>query len=146
MSEQGHMQEELGQALQKDMRTLYRVPVSIEPAIDAAIAALARDRAAAALRRRSVARLARWGLFAAAGLALGVSLTVYLARPTPATRVALAEDLNHDGVVDILDALILERAVEGKGPGLVDLNGDGSVDQRDVDRVAMAAVSLGKGG
>lgn len=55
-----------------------------------------------------------------------------------------AADFNRDGVVDILDALALARAVEA-GTLLTaqfDLNGDGIIDRADADRVAALAVSL----
>jgi hypothetical protein len=88
--------------------------------------------------------MTRWGLVAAAGLAVGVSLTALLLTPS---RGRLPEDINGDGVVDIRDALALETAVEHRNPAAKwDLNGDGRVDRADVDRVAMAAVRLTKAG
>ncbi len=126
--------------LAADLRRMYRPKVAT--GLDEPVLALAHHRAAiAASRRASVRRLTRWGLVAAAGLAVGVSLTVRLAWPgRTAPAVALAEDVNGDGVVDILDALVLERAIEAKGGR--DINGDGVVNKADVDRVAMAAVRL----
>ena len=59
-----------------------------------------------------------------------------------------SEDLNHDGKVDILDALMLARKLQGAhifDPHL-DVNGDGIIDHRDVEAIAAHAVSLGKGG
>jgi len=53
-------------------------------------------------------------------------------------------DMNGDGVVDIVDALVLEKAV-ARHAGR-DVNGDGVADQKDVDRIAMSAVNLRKGG
>ena len=58
------------------------------------------------------------------------------------------EDLNHDGKVDILDAFMLAKQLQGK-PALdrtLDLNGDGIVDNRDVEIIAVHAVSLEKRG
>ena len=57
-------------------------------------------------------------------------------------------DLNHDGKVDILDALILAKklqAVPFNDPTL-DLNTDGVLDHRDVEVIAVQAVSLEKRG
>lgn len=65
-------------------------------------------------------------------------------------------DLNHDGVVDVLDAYVLARTLEPLGGrvkassealakagfSLADLNGDGYVDDLDVELIAARAVSL----
>lgn len=54
------------------------------------------------------------------------------------------EDFDRNGRVDILDAFGLARRLEGAAaPGPEwDLNGDGVVDRRDVDVMAMAAVRI----
>ena len=151
-----------------ELRGLCRVPVSVETRVDEAVLAIARERAAVGARRvAGVRRMTRWGMVAAAGLAVGVFLiarTAWQGRSRPG-HITLAQDINGDGVVDILDALALERAIEAQKPneprasatgrqglpaatprsrsGLVDLNGDGVVDRRDVDLIAMQAVGLG---
>ena len=58
------------------------------------------------------------------------------------------EDVNHDGQVDILDAFALARQLNERAsvPSPVDLNGDGVVDDRDVELITAHAVSLGGGG
>ena len=66
------------------------------------------------------------------------------------TVPALAEgraDIDGNGRVDILDAFRLARSIEARGPvdRKWDLNGDGRVDQADVDLVACAAVRLDQG-
>jgi hypothetical protein len=139
--------EQAPAGLAADLRRMYRAPAGLDARIDDAILTMARERAAAgASRRMAVRRLTRWGLVAAAGLAVGVSLTVKLGWLGPSHAVVVAraaEDVNGDGVVDILDALALERAVESHGAAKQwDLNGDGTVDKADVDRIAMAAVRL----
>lgn len=65
---------------------------------------------------------------------------------TPTTVVVMGppEDYDGNGRVDILDAFALAKVVEG---GYVmhddgDINGDGEVDDRDVQAVAAAAVKL----
>jgi hypothetical protein len=60
----------------------------------------------------------------------------------------LVEDLNRDGVVDMLDAFALARQLEpGQAPRpQLDFNGDGRVDERDVQALAAQAVSLEAGG
>ena len=63
-------------------------------------------------------------------------------------RSAGPEDLNGDGVVDMLDAFALARDLQhnpASHPRL-DLNGDGVVDQRDVQALAARAVRLEPGG
>jgi hypothetical protein len=53
------------------------------------------------------------------------------------------EDINEDGRVDILDALTLAKAVEGKNNNQrFDQNGDRQLDDSDVRAVALAAVRL----
>ena len=56
------------------------------------------------------------------------------------------EDLNHDGQVDILDSFALARQLKsGKSlPAAYDINGDGVVDERDVQLLAARAVKLDK--
>ena len=59
----------------------------------------------------------------------------------------MREDFDRDGRVDILDAFALARRIEegGESSRRWDLNEDGAVDRRDVDAIAMAAVSLERG-
>ncbi len=53
------------------------------------------------------------------------------------------EDINGDGRVDILDALALAKAIEGKNDNeRFDQNGDRQLDDSDVRAVAMAAVRV----
>jgi hypothetical protein len=58
------------------------------------------------------------------------------------------EDLNGDGVVDMLDAFALARelARDPASQPRLDLNGDGVVDERDVQALAAHAVRLTPGG
>jgi len=62
--------------------------------------------------------------------------------------VVRPEDLNADGQVDMLDAFALARELQqGRTPRpQLDLNGDGVVDERDVEVLAARAVSLEPGG
>jgi hypothetical protein len=81
---------------------------------------------------------------------LALVLVIVLVRPgsTPPPPMFAREDLNHDGRVDILDAFALARQLKSgapSGPG-TDINGDGVVDQRDVEVLATRAVRLDKGG
>jgi hypothetical protein len=54
---------------------------------------------------------------------------------------ALPDDIDGNRRVDIVDALRLSHQINAGGNGR-DVNGDGAVDQRDVDAIAMAAVRL----
>jgi hypothetical protein len=87
--------------------------------------------------------------FAAVAIALALVAYVILRHETVTRPPAFArEDLNHDGRVDILDAFALARQLKsGKAaaPGS-DMNGDGIVDQRDIEAIAVQAVRLEKGG
>jgi len=92
----------------------------------------------------TVRRWAAWGGVAAAMIAVG-ALVWLGGRPSWAGR---PEDLNGDGVVDMLDAFALARELQqnpASHPQL-DLNRDGVVDARDVQALAARAVSLEQGG
>jgi hypothetical protein len=58
------------------------------------------------------------------------------------------EDLNGDGKVDILDAFMLAKKLQGapSSDSRFDVNGDGVIDRRDVETIAAHAVSLEKRG
>lgn len=95
--------------------------------------------------------LLKW-LSAAAALLLLLALIPQLLRhPTAAPDQVpgfAREDINHDGKVDILDALALARRVRDHTTDnlQLDVTGDGVVDERDVAAVAASAVSLQKRG
>lgn len=92
----------------------------------------------------AVRRLTAWGGVAVAMIAVG-ALVWLGGRPSWAAR---PEDLNGDGVVDMLDAFALAREIQlnpASHPQL-DLNRDGVVDERDVNALAARAVSLEQGG
>ena len=58
-----------------------------------------------------------------------------------------AVDFDRSGRVDILDAFVLAKQIDGRGELREewDFNADGVVDRADVDSVALAAVSLERG-
>ena len=134
--------DDLPEPLRADLGRLYRADVTPSPAVDQAV--LNRARAYFAGRRRGLL------LRRAAGAAAAVILITAAVIPTinryPHTNSAAvarrAEDVNRDGVVDIRDALALQRAVEGGRPTANDVTGDGVTDRRDVDAIAMLAVRL----
>ena len=67
--------------------------------------------------------------------------------PPAQQPLAAYEDFDGNGRVDILDAFALARLVETSAAVADDwdLTGDGAVDGQDVDVIAFAAVSLGRG-
>jgi hypothetical protein len=145
--------------LRQAVKAIHEPPAGATGRIDAAVLHAAGTRAAAIRQRRMRLRTAAWGgwgsLAAAAGLAMAVWVwgpARWTPGPTPVPpRTALApKDINGDGRVDILDALALARIVEGLTEGQPatawDFTGDGTVDQRDVEAVAAAAVRLGERG
>ena len=92
----------------------------------------------------AVRRWAAWGGVAVTMIAVGA--LVWLGGRTSLT--ARPEDLNGDGVVDMLDAFALARELQHDPAShpQFDLNGDGVVDERDVQALAARAVSLETGG
>jgi len=116
------------------------------PPFDAARAAAEHFRN---LRRRR--RMLRWSA-TAAGIAACTTLAWVLNTGTPPstprhrTAAALRGDLNHDGAVNMLDALLLARAIEqGQAAPSCDFNADAILNQADVDRLAAVAVSVSGG-
>lgn len=131
-------------------RVSGRGPV-VPPAVDEAVLAMARDRFARVRRQRMVLR---W-VAGAAAAAAAVGMVVWVAeRPRSSTlplqvavRSQSAAPSPPVGRVTILDAFRLAREIEGgaRPAREWDVNGDGFVDRRDVDTLAMQAVSVSKG-
>lgn len=84
----------------------------------------------------------RWLVGLSAATAVIVVALLSWERPGPAAWAR--EDVNRDGRVDIVDALVLARSAGSGAPGL-DLNGDGNVDEQDAALVAAKAVQLHPG-
>lgn len=115
-------------------------------------------------RAGGVERIAgrRWRIGAAAiafagGVAALIALAMWLNAPmTPQSNAPMAQaptppapgDVDSSGRIDILDAFQLARRIEAAeafeepSTRIFDLTGDGAVDQRDVDAVAMRAVTV----
>ena len=141
----------LPRQLVEDLTELYRPPAGVPQELDDEIIHAARRQFGDTRRSRLWGGL---GLTAAAVLI--VFLMQQLLQPTsrpsaPAVRSPLflvsRQDIDHNGRVDILDAFTLARRIESgaTSAGESDVNGDGRVDQADVDAVAMAAVQLSGG-
>ena len=128
----------LGDAL----RDAYTHRVQVPRQLDDSVLGAARDKFA---RRRRDRLMIRWGTGMAAGLAAAIALAVTLHRPAGTPEKAFVRgDLDADGGVTMVDALALARhvAANDRLDPKWDANADGRVDQRDVDAVASAAVSL----
>ncbi len=134
-------------ALQSDLRSLYDADLPIPPAVSDRI--LNRARASLA-RPTATRRVLRWT--AAAAVAAMVIVLVRVNRPVREAGpqvVSIAGDVDGNGRVDILDALVLSRRIESNqsiDSASVDLNHDGLIDRHDVDSVAQLAVRLDRGG
>jgi predicted anti-sigma-YlaC factor YlaD len=127
----------LHQRLGRELAEMPRIVVPAE--VDLAVTDLAREQLRRGQRPR---RLLRWVAPLAAAAAVLVAVVVPRWTGTPAEP----RDVNRDGVVDILDALALARAVEGgTASAQWDFDGNARVDAADVDRVALAAVTVGGG-
>jgi hypothetical protein len=137
--------------LRKDLRDLFEPPGAVPPRVDEAILEQASRRLAKP--RRLILRL-RWAAGIAAAAVIVIGVVLHNTNPQSEIRnpksfgPALTEDwadIDGNGRVDILDAFRLARYIEARGPMDTrwDLNGDGRVDQDDVDLVAFAAVHLG---
>jgi Dockerin type I domain len=135
---------ELALAIERTGRTA--LPVGAE--IDRAVLEAGRKRIARLAPRRAPVRRRRWA--AAAALVLFLGLGFWVLRHEAPSLLARRDpfDIDRSGAVDILDAYTL--AVRLRSGGALerrwDLNGDGRVDQGDVDLLARASVSLERRG
>src|SRR3954469_8772141 len=113
--------------------------VFVPPTLDEAILKQARERFGASEKRDSF-QIWRW--LALVGVAALLALAIFIfprAKPSAIAR----EDINGDGHVDILDAFALAKSIEaGKGDKIFDQNGDGKIDDSDVQAIASVAVRL----
>ena len=105
-----------------------------------------RIRAAARRPRGRLLRLRRAFTAAAAVALIAVGLWALNGDPDGGTRaVAVTGDLNADGVVDIVDAYLLDRRL-ASAPAGGDVTGDGRVDATDLVRLIEMVVSVGSSG
>jgi hypothetical protein len=140
----------LPQALADELVALYARRVEVPARVDEAVLAQAQRQ----LARRRRARVFRRSLVSAAAVAAAIALLVWVVRPSalphaPASRGPIAEqrDAGPSRHVTILDAFNLARQIEAGGPlsPKWDVNGDGVVNQKDVDALARTAVAVSGG-
>src|ERR1043165_5958697 len=127
------------------LKKLPREEIFVPPHIDRAIAGAARRRLEKSGGSPGVFR--RWILWPALAAACATAMLVHHSTQTKVKGFA-SGDLNRDGRVDILDAFALARQLRD-GRAIApnsDVNGDGVIDQNDVQIIARRAVKLEKGG
>ncbi|MDB5321573.1 MAG: hypothetical protein JWN40_3204 [Phycisphaerales bacterium] len=123
----------LGDALSAAYTHHAAIPTSVDDAMRAA----ATERFA---QRRRMRLMARWGAGLAAGIAAAIVIMVSLHRPAPVAPLARGFDQQ----LTMIDALTLAKHLAAKESidKSWDMNGDGVIDQKDVDAVATISVSL----
>ncbi|HEX4796463.1 MAG TPA: dockerin type I domain-containing protein [Humisphaera sp.] len=128
--------------LHSDLRRLSEGTIPVPSHIDSAILG---DAKSGWLRRMRFRPIQRWMLVGgsiAAALLIAWGVTSMVHR-TP-SQMAQLGDVNRDGRIDILDALVVAQAIKsgGKLDPAWDINHDGVVDQKDVDWIAATAVNV----
>jgi hypothetical protein len=148
--------DELPEALLAELRSVAMRNMPTVPAtLDAAILSEAKAGFARRRRFRLAARAAVGVAAAAAVIAIALPLVHQSQRESTASHAPVvtqmlsvmpgaSEDVDHSGKVDILDAFVVAKLVDaGKQIDVAyDVNGDGKVDQSDVDRIAQTAVAV----
>ena len=143
-------------AFSEDLGKLFAPDRPIPASVDRAVAEAARRHLARPQRR---IWWSRWAMPAAAAAAILVAASTWWFsnnsiapsshenRPQATVASRPRADIDQNGTVDILDAFTLARHIESKQQMETawDVNGDGLIDRRDVDSVALTAVRLSKG-
>ena len=134
--------------LKEALRRMHAADITVPRELDEAILVDARRSFRA--RRRAWLLIGRIGMGLATAALVAIALRLYVLAPTahpPTSSVQRPQlvqiaDINHDGRVDILDAYVLARKIARHEPldPAWDINGDGVVDQKDVDLIATLAV------
>lgn len=131
--------------LREDLLRLHTPATAVPPQIDAAILSRARAGYAKRIRWRPVVRWAAVAASIAAVVTVTFTLRYALHRPAPQQLARFAPgDIDGNGRVDILDAYLLAKhlGAGAKPDPAWDVNGDGVVDQKDVEWIANRAVRV----
>lgn len=143
---------QLSDEFKKDLGNLFKPGDSVPPEIDRAILDKATIRIFGRKKRYRIIRRIGTVAATAAVIILAFSLDLSKKPKTQAPATSLAQtvsfDIDQSGRVDILDAFKLARNIESNQTGIergLDMNNDGTIDRKDIDTVALAAVALDKG-
>ena len=143
-------EEQLPPRLVEELSRLHATEVRVPAALDRAILRQARQSFA---RRRRWWLAARWvGAAVASAAAIALAFGTFI-RPgktssplaiQPRPQIAQLADIDRDGRIDMLDAYLVGRKIARHEPldPAWDINGDGVVDQKDVDLIAHLAVQV----
>ena len=154
-----------------DLKDLHKEHIFVPPKVDQSILNAAREQLEETSRESAEQETAgqpwipQWAPWAAAAASLMLLLFLTLPGekhtspsasaeevvlnqkpPSPATKATKIspKDINKDGQVDILDAFTLARRIQtGAIEENWDINGDGQVNQADVEEISAFAVKLG---
>jgi len=154
--------ETLPEELTTALKQRFQSPHSIPPEIDQAILRRAHEHFAqkTAAQPRKTVSFEKWIIrTAAAAAVLAIAWLLVLENQTKNTETPPAavsgkietnapHDIDRSGRVDILDAFTMAKAIthQAVSDKKWDFNHDGTVDKRDVDIVALAAVKIPAGG
>jgi hypothetical protein len=141
--EQGDLGEpQLPTKVSEELKSLCAPPRLIPPQVDDAILSAARAHLAVVTQSRRWVQFPRW-LAAAAVVALAAVLGSLWISNRRLPEVA-REDIDRDGRVDVLDAFALARRLQqgAATDRLFDINGDGVVNQKDINAITTRAVKL----
>jgi hypothetical protein len=127
----------LSDTFKKDLKNLYKTSSQVPPEVDRAILYKATQKLN---RPRKRFYILRWAGPVAAAAAVIIFAVIFMNQGSPA-------DIDRNGRVDILDAFKLAKQIQSENTvnKKWDINGDGRVDNDDVQTIAYAAVSLDKG-
>lgn len=132
-------------ALKKLPQEEFFVPRTVDESI---LKAARKQLRPASKNRRNWWRLVPWAVGATTAVVVGLIMLQPQWVPPNVQAEARLQDLNHDGVIDVLDAFALARELEAgrTRPEARDLNGDGRTDQVDLGFLLAEVVRLDKGG
>jgi hypothetical protein len=129
--------------LVRGLRQLRNKAAFVPPTVDEAVLRAARQHFARPPRKSW-----RWMIlipsFGVAALIAILGIFWHRNPSSPAQPQLAREDINQDGRVDILDAFALAREIKTRATLTAsdDVNGDGVVDEKDVEIIAARAVKL----
>jgi len=137
------------QTVAEDISSSAQANVPVPDSVDQAVLAIARENAARVADRKRFIRRWRWPAAAAVLVASLAGIyrwdrTTQVQTEGTTQASALAADIDGDGSIDIVDALVLAKRIrqnEALEPSW-DLNHDGKVDRGDVDAIARKVVSV----